>query len=184
MRPEQFSILLAIVLSGLNIINVVLILKDKANAPGKEQDRRIALVEEDVRDLKRKQDTSYTDIDNLKSANKILMKSMSALLSHGIEGNNVNEMKLAREELNEYLFDRYGGKHMKIDWKRKLTSRKFWVAIAGFVTGVVVFIKSPTSSPEAITSLIMTTGTLVAYIIGEGLADSSTTENYYLDDEK
>lgn len=106
MRPEQISLLLAIVLSGLNILNITLILKDKANAPGKEQDRRITLVEEDVRELKRKQDTSYADIDNLKSANKILMKSMSALLSHGIEGNNVSEMKLAREELNEYLFDR------------------------------------------------------------------------------
>lgn len=68
----------------------------------------------------------------------------------------------------------------KIDWTRKLTSRKFWMAVAGFVTGVVVFVNSHTSSPEAITSLIMATGTLVAYIIGEGLADSSTTENYYV----
>lgn len=72
----------------------------------------------------------------------------------------------------------------KIDWKRKLTSRKFWMAVAGFVTGVVVFVKSPTSSPEAITSLIMSTGTLVAYLIGEGLADSSTTENYYVSGEE
>lgn len=72
----------------------------------------------------------------------------------------------------------------RIDWTRKLTSRKFWMAVAGFVTGVVVFVKSPTSSPEAITSLIMATGTLVAYIIGEGLADSSTTENYYIGTEE
>lgn len=72
----------------------------------------------------------------------------------------------------------------RIDWKRKLTSRKFWAAVAGFVTGVVIFIKSPTSSPEAVTSLIMSTGTLVAYIIGEGLADSSTTENYYVGTEE
>lgn len=72
----------------------------------------------------------------------------------------------------------------KIDWTRKLTSRKFWMAVAGFVTGVVVFVKSPTSSPEAITSLIMSMGTLVAYIIGEGLADSSTTENYYVGNEE
>ena len=72
----------------------------------------------------------------------------------------------------------------KIDWRRKLTSRKFWMAVAGFVTGVVVFVKSPTSSPEAITSLIMSTGTLIAYIIGEGLADSSTTENYYVGNEE
>lgn len=75
-------------------------------------------------------------------------------------------------------------KNNKIDWKRKLTSRKFWMAVAGFVTGVVVFVKSPTSSPEAITSLIMSAGTLIAYIIGEGLADSSTTENYYVGSEE
>ena len=72
----------------------------------------------------------------------------------------------------------------KIDWTRKLTSRKFWMAVAGFVTGVVVFVKSPTSSPEAITSLIMSMGTLVAYIIGEGLADSAPTENYYVGNEE
>ena len=27
---------------------------------------------------------------------------------------------------------------MKIDWKRKLTSRKLWVALAGFVAGLIV----------------------------------------------
>lgn len=68
----------------------------------------------------------------------------------------------------------------KIDWTRKLTSRKFWMAVAGFVTGIIVFVNSPTSSPEAITALIMQAGSLVAYIIGEGLADSSNTENYYV----
>ena len=68
----------------------------------------------------------------------------------------------------------------KIDWKRKLTSIKFWAAIAGFVTGIIVFVNSPSNSPEAITALIMQAGSLVAYIIGEGLADSSTTENYYV----
>ena len=72
-------------------------------------------------------------------------------------------------------------KNNKIDWTRKLTSRKFWAAIAGFITGVVIFVKSPTSSPEAITSLVMSTGTLVAYIVGEGLADGGYREenNHY-----
>ncbi len=62
---------------------------------------------------------------------------------------------------------------MNIDWKRKLTSRKFWMAIAGFLAGLVTFINSPSGSPEAITSLVMQTGSVVAYIIGEGLADSN-----------
>lgn len=61
----------------------------------------------------------------------------------------------------------------KQDWVRKLTSRKFWMVIAEFVAGLVVFINSPSGSPEAITGLIMSFGAVVAYIVGEGLADAA-----------
>lgn len=59
-----------------------------------------------------------------------------------------------------------------IDWKRKLTSRKFWAAVAGFVTGLLVYIQSPDKTPESIGGLIVLFGSLVAYIIGEGVADA------------
>lgn len=69
----------------------------------------------------------------------------------------------------------------KIDWKRKLSSRKFWAMIAGFITGLIVYIQSPEKSPEAIGALVMILGSIVAYIIGEGLADhinDNSTTNY------
>ena len=55
--------------------------------------------------------------------------------------------------------------------KRKLTSRKLWIAIANFVTMLIVFITSGDNTPEHIYSLIMAGGTMVAYIVGEGFAD-------------
>lgn len=64
-----------------------------------------------------------------------------------------------------------------MDWKSKLTSRKFWAAIAGFVTGLIVFIKNPTSDAQAVTALIMAFGSLVAYIIGEGMVDKAGAGN-------
>ena len=54
---------------------------------------------------------------------------------------------------------------------KKLTSRKLWIAIANFVTMLIVFINSGDNSPERIYSLIMAGGTMVAYIVGEGFAD-------------
>lgn len=57
-----------------------------------------------------------------------------------------------------------------IDWKRKLTSRKFWMAIALFVSGVLTAMGS--DQGEAIAGLIMQGAAVVAYIVGEGLADS------------
>lgn len=64
----------------------------------------------------------------------------------------------------------------KIDWVRKLTSRKFWTAIASFVSMMIIFCGGAESVAVQVTSLIMAGATIVAYILGEGLVDSSTTE--------
>ena len=61
-----------------------------------------------------------------------------------------------------------------MDWKRKLTSRKLWVAVAGFVSGLLIAFGRQDIA-ETVTGLIMSGASVVAYIIGEGLADSSTT---------
>lgn len=61
----------------------------------------------------------------------------------------------------------------KIDWKRKITSRKFWTAIAGFVAMLVVAFGGTEDQATQITALIMAGAAVVAYIIGEGLADAA-----------
>ena len=61
----------------------------------------------------------------------------------------------------------------KQDWIRKLTSRKFWIALAGLITGIVGFLQHPTTDAETITSLILALGSVVAYIIAEGLVDAA-----------
>lgn len=61
----------------------------------------------------------------------------------------------------------------KEDWIRKLTSRKFWLAIAGLVTGIVGFLKNPTTDTEVITGLIMALGSVIAYVIAEGMVDAA-----------
>lgn len=59
-----------------------------------------------------------------------------------------------------------------IDWKRKLTSRKFWTAVASFVAMMIIFCGGAESTATQVTSLIMAGASVVAYIIGEGLADA------------
>jgi hypothetical protein len=58
-----------------------------------------------------------------------------------------------------------------IDWKRKLSSRKFWVAVAGFITAVLVACNLPELQIEQIAAIISAMGVLVAYILGESYAD-------------
>lgn len=61
----------------------------------------------------------------------------------------------------------------KIDWARKLTSRKFWLAVASFVTPIMTLAQVPDNTAVQVTSIIMAGGTLIAYIIGEGLTDAA-----------
>ena len=62
---------------------------------------------------------------------------------------------------------------MTIDWKRKLTSRKFWMAVASFVSMLVVAFGGSEAVASQVTSLIIAGATVIAYIIGEGLADAA-----------
>lgn len=69
-----------------------------------------------------------------------------------------------------------------MDWKRKLTSRKFWVAVAEFVSMLVVAFGKSEETAVQITALIMAGAGVVAYIIGEGMTDVAAinTEEYEL----
>lgn len=62
----------------------------------------------------------------------------------------------------------------KIDWARKLTSRKFWVAVVGLVTSTLLVFGVAESEATQIAGIIMQAATVVGYIIGEGLADSNS----------
>ena len=61
----------------------------------------------------------------------------------------------------------------KEDLIRKLTSRKFWAAVVGFLTGLLVFLGRDGAESEQIGALVMMGASVVAYIFGEGWADST-----------
>ena len=65
------------------------------------------------------------------------------------------------------------GNSMKINWKQKLTSRKFWAAVVTFVTTVLVAFGVPDLTIEQVTAIITAGASMIAYIIGEGLVDAA-----------
>jgi hypothetical protein len=63
------------------------------------------------------------------------------------------------------------------DWKAKLTSRKLWMAIATFVTMLIIYFTGDAEKAEKIASIIMAGATVIGYIISEGLTDSAHKED-------
>lgn len=63
-----------------------------------------------------------------------------------------------------------------IDWKKKLTSRKFWMALVGFITSILIAFNVDEGSIAQITSIIMSGATLITYILAEGFVDAARLE--------
>lgn len=66
------------------------------------------------------------------------------------------------------------------DIKRKLTSRKFWTAVCSFVTMLLIYLGKAESEAQQVAALIMAGATVVAYIVGEGMADAANHQNVIL----
>lgn len=72
----------------------------------------------------------------------------------------------------------------EIDWKRKLTSRKLWVAVCEFVVMLIIALHGDENTAQQVSALIMAGAGMVAYIIGEGLVDAGAVNGSDTDEKK
>lgn len=63
---------------------------------------------------------------------------------------------------------------MKVDWRRKLSSRKLWCAILGVVLSVMTMYGSSDDDKTKVTGLITATSTLIIYILAESSVDKKS----------
>jgi hypothetical protein len=59
---------------------------------------------------------------------------------------------------------------------RKLTSRKLWIAVSEFVSMLIIALGVAENTATQVAALIMAGAGAIAYIVGEGLADSAHAE--------
>lgn len=65
----------------------------------------------------------------------------------------------------------------KEDIIRKLTSRKLWMAIALFVSGLITAFGGEAEVAETISGCILQFAAVVGYLLAEGLADANREVN-------
>jgi hypothetical protein len=64
----------------------------------------------------------------------------------------------------------------KEDIIRKLTSRKLWMAVALFVSGLITAFGGGEETAATVTGCIMQGAAVIGYILAEGLADAGNAE--------
>ena len=66
---------------------------------------------------------------------------------------------------------------MKIDWLRKLSSRKFWAAASALVCALCVLFGVDNFTTEKLVATVSALGVLAAYILAEGYVDAKAQES-------
>lgn len=72
---------------------------------------------------------------------------------------------------------------MNIDWKKKLTSRKFWATVCNFVGMLILAFGGNQETAVRVTEIIMAGAGVVAYIIAEGLVDAANAGSIWVPEE-
>lgn len=94
---ETTIVISAGVLTLFNLIDKIINTMDKAKEPTKELERRIEALEQ--KDFEKR-------IRDLEEGNRILQKSILALLKHSIDGTNTDGLKEAEKELSDFLINK------------------------------------------------------------------------------
>lgn len=72
---------------------------------------------------------------------------------------------------------------MKIDWKLKLSSRKFWSLIAGFISSLLLAFQLDENTIAQVAAVIGSFGLVAVYIFAEASIDKANTDASAGDDQ-
>ncbi len=63
-----------------------------------------------------------------------------------------------------------------MDWKRKLASRKLWLAVAAFVSGLIVAFGGAENTANTVSGVILQGAAVLGYLLAEGLTDAAAAD--------
>ena len=77
-----------------------------AKAPNVKQDERLDKVEKHLEEVDQFLAMDKKRLDSIEDGNRATQRALLALLDHGIDGNNIEQMQHAKEALQNHLINR------------------------------------------------------------------------------
>lgn len=95
--------ILQLIISGGTVVTLIYALFKFAGTPNKSQNKRLDDLEEWKKEVERRLNTGDDHFQEIDNGNRITQKAILALMKHAINGNDVNSLKEAEEDLEDYL---------------------------------------------------------------------------------
>lgn len=103
-----FLSLCAAIITVAGAATIIIKVVQKAKEPEKSQNDRLTAIEEKVKRFEEMFDKDNKRLYELEEGNRVIQRALLALLSHSINGNDINNLTKARDDLQSYLISKGG----------------------------------------------------------------------------
>lgn len=117
---DLFNVLLALcgaIITVSAAVGIIVNFINRAKLPNKQQNERIDALEKEVKSIKEKivevderhnsTNARIDKVDNeLRDITRVIIEGLQALTSHAIDGNNTEQLRIAKERLDNYLLSK------------------------------------------------------------------------------
>ena len=103
-----FALVVLVIVIGavLGVAEKIISIKKKVREPETKQNDKLAELEGRVGKVERKLGDDHAHLTAIDDSNRITQRALLALLSHGIDGNNLEQMKASQKEITNHLINR------------------------------------------------------------------------------
>lgn len=86
--------------------NIISVIVTKVKSPNVRQDERITSLETRTDQIEKHLDNDNKRLQEIEKGNRITQQSILALMRHAIDGNNIDQLRKAESNMQEYLIQK------------------------------------------------------------------------------
>jgi hypothetical protein len=103
---DNYITLCTIITVTAAVVTIISNVFIKAKEPDRRQDDRITELEKRIGAAETKLASDKTHFDEIEQGTRIMQQSLLALMSHAIDGNDVDKLRDARDQMQKYLIEK------------------------------------------------------------------------------
>lgn len=103
---NTFSTILQLIVLIASVVTLMVTVSKTIQKPNKTQDSRLDALEAWKMRVDERLETGNQHFEEVDKSNRITQKALLALMSHAINGNDIDKLKQAKDDLENYLTDK------------------------------------------------------------------------------
>lgn len=100
---DNISTWLQLIITAGAVVTLFITVSKAAQRPNQTQDERLDALEKWQSEVEKRLETGSSHFERIDSGNRVTQRALLALMSHAINGNDIDKLRKAKDDLETYL---------------------------------------------------------------------------------